>query len=66
MQIEFVVEPGQVAAGERLDPLDATGVRFIEVPLLRNTVWRAVEEHRAAGAEPGRPAGRQPSREGSV
>ncbi|MFH8629627.1 molybdopterin-dependent oxidoreductase [Streptomyces lydicus] len=45
---------------------DATGVRFTEVPLLRDTVWRAVEEHRAAGAEPGRPAGRQPSREGSV
>ncbi|BDH11950.1 molybdopterin-dependent oxidoreductase [Streptomyces hygroscopicus] len=45
---------------------DATGVRFTELPLLRDGVWLALEEHRAAGAVPGRPARRHPSREGSV
>ncbi|MGP8303759.1 molybdopterin-dependent oxidoreductase [Streptomyces inhibens] len=45
---------------------DATGVRFTEVPLLRDKVWLALEEHRAGGAVPGRSAGRHPSREGSV
>ncbi|MFJ9413433.1 molybdopterin-dependent oxidoreductase [Streptomyces sp. NPDC101227] len=45
---------------------DATGVRFTEVPLLRDKVWLALEEHRAGGAGEGRPARAHPSREGSV
>ncbi|KPC60884.1 molybdopterin-dependent oxidoreductase [Streptomyces chattanoogensis] len=45
---------------------DATGVRFTELPLLRDKVWLALEEHRAAGAADGRPATAHPSREGSV
>ncbi|UKY48454.1 hypothetical protein [Streptomyces inhibens] len=45
---------------------DVTGVRFTEVPLLRDKVWPALEEHRAGGAVPGRSAGRHPSREESV
>ncbi|ARF54012.1 molybdopterin-dependent oxidoreductase [Streptomyces gilvosporeus] len=45
---------------------DATGVRFTEVPLLRDKVWLALEEHRAGGAVAGGSAGAHPSREGSV
>ncbi|AJT68939.1 hypothetical protein T261_7341 [Streptomyces lydicus] len=45
---------------------DATGVRFTELPLLRDKVWLALEEHRATGAADGRPATAHPSREGSV
>ncbi|WP_043263229.1 molybdopterin cofactor-binding domain-containing protein [Streptomyces sp. CT34] len=45
---------------------DATGVRFTEVPFLRDEVWLALEEHRAAGGAEGRPARRHPAREGSV
>ncbi|MFG2141425.1 molybdopterin-dependent oxidoreductase [Streptomyces sp. NPDC048650] len=45
---------------------DATGVRFTEVPLLRDKVWQAIEDHRAAGAEEGWSATAHPGREGSV
>ncbi|GGN53567.1 dehydrogenase [Streptomyces kronopolitis] len=44
---------------------DATGVRFTELPLLRDAVWLALTEHRAAGAAPGTPSGPRPPREGA-
>lgn len=44
---------------------DATGVRFTELPLLRDAVWLALTEHHAAGAAPGTPSGRRPPREGA-
>ncbi|WP_269856080.1 molybdopterin-dependent oxidoreductase [Streptomyces sp. RPT161] len=45
---------------------DATGIRFTEVPLLRDSVWLAIQEHRATGALPGCSARQHPPREGSV
>ncbi|MFB7634579.1 molybdopterin-dependent oxidoreductase [Streptomyces sp. NPDC056149] len=45
---------------------DATGVRFTEVPFLRDKVWLALAEHRAAGGPAGWSARAHPSREGSV
>lgn len=43
----------------------ATGVRFTELPLLRDAVRPALTEHHAAGAAPGTPSGRRPPREGA-
>ncbi|MER7986680.1 molybdopterin cofactor-binding domain-containing protein [Streptomyces noursei] len=45
---------------------DATGMRFTEVPFLRDKVWQALAEHREAGGEVGWSARAHPSREGSV
>ncbi|GES30142.1 hypothetical protein San01_26290 [Streptomyces angustmyceticus] len=52
--------------GERIVVRSSTQVPFLTRRALRDRVWLALEEHRAAGGVPGRPTGRHPSREGSV